>query len=104
MDRSLSPSVLSVGQNGQITIPVDFRREHKLSKGAKVVAVRMGDSLVLAPHDPILEAFSLRLQEAMRIAGVTGEDLKAQVLVERAKINRERYGANFGKRKSRQRR
>ncbi len=90
MPRS-SVAVLSLGQNGQVTIPVEFRKEHRLSGGATVVAIRMGDALVLAPHDGVLEAICMRLEHAMRGAGASAEELKAQALVEREKIIRERY-------------
>jgi bifunctional DNA-binding transcriptional regulator/antitoxin component of YhaV-PrlF toxin-antitoxin module len=85
-------SVLSVGQNGQITIPVEFRREHALGRGGKVVAVRMGDALVVAPHDAVLESIAMRLEEAMKSAGQELAAVQAQALAERAAIVRKRYG------------
>ena len=46
MTEDASVAVLSVGQNGQITVPAAFRKEHALGRGGKVVVVRMGDALV----------------------------------------------------------
>ncbi len=97
-------AVLNVGQNGQVTIPAGFRRQHKLSKGAKVMAVEVGGSLVMVPHDPILDALTVKVRAAMKAAGVTVEDLKAEALRQRAKIVRERYGPDFGKARRRARR
>ena len=85
-------TVLSVGQNGQITIPAEFRKEHALSGGGKVIAVRMGDTLVVAPHDAVLESICLRLEDAMKKAGETVDSLKAQALLERTAIVEQRYG------------
>jgi bifunctional DNA-binding transcriptional regulator/antitoxin component of YhaV-PrlF toxin-antitoxin module len=84
--------VLNIGQNGQVTVPVEFRKDVSLGKGGKLVSVRMGDALVLVPQDALLESISLRLQEAMKASGVTVEDLKSGVLEQRAEIVKERYG------------
>ena len=85
-------AVLSVGPNGQVTIPARFRKEHALTKGGKVVAVWMGQALVVAPHDGVLESICLRLEEALKGSGASLESLKAQALMERARIGRKRYG------------
>ena len=91
MAQLSSVTVLSVGQNGQITIPAEFRKAHALSGGGKVIAVRMGDTLVVAPHDAVLESICQRLEGAMNAAGETVESLNAQTLVERAAIVEQRY-------------
>lgn len=91
MPQKSEVAVLSVGQNGQITIPAEFRKEHALGRGGKVVAVRLGDALVMAPHDAVLESICMRLEEAMKGAGYRPETLKAQALAERAAIVRKRY-------------
>jgi bifunctional DNA-binding transcriptional regulator/antitoxin component of YhaV-PrlF toxin-antitoxin module len=91
MPQKSEVAVLSMGQNGQITIPAEFRKEHGLGRGGKVVAVRLGDALVIAPHDAVLESICMRLEEAMKGAGYRPETLKAQALAERAAIVRKRY-------------
>lgn len=91
MRKGSSAAVLHVGQNGQITIPNEFRKEHSLSRGGTVMAVTMGEALVLAPHDAVLESICVRLEETMKGAGVSLEDLQAQALLEREKIVEERY-------------
>jgi bifunctional DNA-binding transcriptional regulator/antitoxin component of YhaV-PrlF toxin-antitoxin module len=88
---AVAVSLLSVAQNGQVTVPQAFRKEHDLSKGGKLMAVRMGDALVMVPHDSVLESICLRLEQAMLGAGVTTDDLKAQALVERSRIVQKRY-------------
>ncbi len=87
-----SLDVLNIGQNGQITVPVEFRKDVSLGKGGKLVSVRMGDALVLVPQDALLESISLRLQEAMKASGVTVEELKSGLHAQRAEIVKERYG------------
>ena len=92
MTEDAAVAVLSVGRNGQITVQAGFRKEHALGRGGKVVVVRMGDALVVAPHDPVLESICMRMEEAMRGAGSDVAKLKAQARVERAAIERKRYG------------
>lgn len=84
--------VLKVGQNGQITVPVHFRKDHALTKGAKLTSVQLGDALVLVPQDEILESICDRMISAMKKAGLTVQDMKDGLIEERAKIVRERYG------------
>jgi bifunctional DNA-binding transcriptional regulator/antitoxin component of YhaV-PrlF toxin-antitoxin module len=92
MTENAPVAVLSVGQNGQITVPAGFRKEHALGRGGKLVAVRMGDALVIAPHDAVLESICIRMEEAMRGAGSDVAKLKARARAERATIVRKRYG------------
>ena len=42
-------AVLNVGQNGQVTIPSDYRKEYAMKGGDHMVSLRMGDALVLIP-------------------------------------------------------
>jgi bifunctional DNA-binding transcriptional regulator/antitoxin component of YhaV-PrlF toxin-antitoxin module len=84
--------VLNVGQNGQVTVPVEFRKDVALGKGARLLSVRMGDALVLIPQDALLESISLRLQESMKASGVTVEELKSGIQEQRAEIVEARYG------------
>src|ERR1700738_1933945 len=84
--------VLKMGQNGQVTVPIDFRKGHALTKGARLTSVQMGDALILIPQDEILDSICARMIAAMKAAGLTVEDMKAGVLEERANIVRERYG------------
>jgi len=97
MAASNAVSILNVGQNGQITIPAGFRKQHALARGGKILIVRMGQALVVAPHDAVLEAICMRLEDAMKGAGLSMEALKAQALIERQGIVRRRYGATSGR-------
>ena len=64
-----------------------------------MAAVQRGDALILLPHDDVMESISLRLQAAMKAAGLSLADLQAAVLEERAKLVQERYGHLIRKRK-----
>ena len=93
MAKGHTVAVLNVGQNGQVTVPSEFRKSHSLSKGGKLIAVEMGDALVMVPHDGVVESICMRLEAAMKAASVEIEDLQAEVLKQRASIVRKRYGS-----------
>ena len=84
--------VLNMTSSGELTIPLGLQKELGLVPGQKVSAVRIGQTLVLAPHDEELESFSQRVEAAMKAAGVSLQELTDQALVERAEIVQERYG------------
>ncbi len=91
--RSRSPvTLLNVAQNGQVTIPASFRKEHGLGKGGKLMAVRMGDTLVMVPHDGVLEAVCMRFEQALHTAGIGVDAIKAQATKHRSDFVRKRYG------------
>jgi len=84
--------VLNMTSNGELTIPLELQKELGFVPGHQVSAVRIGQSLVLAPHDEELESFSQGVEAAMKAAGVSLQELQDQALVERAEIVQERYG------------
>lgn len=92
MSSRSSVILLNVAQNGQVTVPATFRKDHALTKGGKLMAVRIGDALVMVPHDGILDPICMRFEEALRGSGVSINEIKAQALQQRAEIMRKRYG------------
>ncbi len=86
-------AVLNMGQNGQITIPVDYRKEHSMKGGDHLVSIRMGDALVLVPHDSIFEALSSRFEASMKAAGLTVDDMKQRTLSAREQMFEAHYGS-----------
>ena len=86
-------AVLNVGQNGQVTIPSDYRKEYAMKGGDHMVSLRMGDALVLIPHDSIFEALTSRFEASMKAAGLTVEDMKQRTLTARDQLFEEHYGS-----------
>jgi len=56
------------------------------------MAVRIGDTLVMVPHDVGLEAICMKFEEALHGARVSVDEIKAQASKERAQIVEKRYG------------
>jgi len=79
-------SVMRVSDSGQITIPPEYRTAENLEPGTPLVAVQIGDALVLAPLDEQLATVTGRLEDAMKSAGQSIEGLIAAAASARAKI------------------
>ena len=58
-----------------------------------MVSIRMGDALVLIPHDSIFEALTSRLVASMKAAGLTLEDMKQRTLTARDQLFEAHYGS-----------
>src|SRR5215510_7484923 len=79
-------TVTRVSASGQITIPPEYCTTENLGPGTPLVAVQIGDALVLAPLDEQLAAVTGRLEAAMKTAGQSIEDLVAAAASARADI------------------
>ncbi len=68
-------SVYSLQKNGQVTLPIDFRRKYDLDEGDQIVFVEVPDGLLLSKK----QSLSLKLLDQMRDKleeqGITLEDL-----------------------------
>jgi bifunctional DNA-binding transcriptional regulator/antitoxin component of YhaV-PrlF toxin-antitoxin module len=85
-------SVVGLGDAGQLTIPVEFRRALALTVGSSLTVVQVGDALVLAPYDNDLMAVTEQLEAAMDAAPSDVDDLVKAAVDARAEIVREEFG------------
>jgi len=86
-------TVTRVSSSGQITIPSGYRDAENLEPGTPLVAVQIGDALVLAPIDEQLAAVTGRLEAAMTAAGQSIEGLVAAAASARAHISESEFGS-----------
>lgn len=89
------PSVidLRLDDKGLIEVPRRFRRAHKLMKDSRMLAIEIGDALVLVPTDIAVEHHARRLQGALARQGIT----TAQLLRNLGKVRRRRLQRRHGK-------
>jgi bifunctional DNA-binding transcriptional regulator/antitoxin component of YhaV-PrlF toxin-antitoxin module len=85
-------SLARLGAKGQLTIPLEYRRTFDLSGDSTVVLVRVGDALVIVPHDEAFAQVTDRLEARMRDAGSSPEELIAAAADARVEIVREEFG------------
>ena len=85
-------TVTRVTPGGQITIPPEYRNAENLEPGTPLVAIQIGDALVLAPLDEPLAAVTGRLEAAMKAAGQSIEQLVEAAASARAEIVESEFG------------
>jgi len=49
MDMERARKVIKVTRRGQTTIPIEFRKRHRIEQGSRLVVEDRGDSIVLRP-------------------------------------------------------
>jgi bifunctional DNA-binding transcriptional regulator/antitoxin component of YhaV-PrlF toxin-antitoxin module len=82
-----------VGENGEITVPVAYRKKHKLSKGSELVLVQLGDALMIAPAEVALTQLCQRLQDILAGEGISTK----QALKNLEKIRERHFQEVYGK-------
>jgi bifunctional DNA-binding transcriptional regulator/antitoxin component of YhaV-PrlF toxin-antitoxin module len=85
-------SVTRVSPSGQITIPPGYRSAENLGPGTPLVAVQIGDALVLAPVDEELAAVTGRLEAALKASGQSVEQLIRAAASARADVVESEFG------------
>ena len=84
---------IEVGEKGVITMPASFRRAHGLSKGSRVLAVEVGDTLMLVPEDEELEQLSRDIRAALASKGITRKHLHRDL----ARVRKEQFAKLYGR-------
>jgi bifunctional DNA-binding transcriptional regulator/antitoxin component of YhaV-PrlF toxin-antitoxin module len=64
-----------LSENGQLTIPADYRREHDLKRDSKLALIQLGEVLFLVLIDEMLTEITDRMEASMCGAGVIVEEL-----------------------------
>lgn len=83
-----------VGENGRISVPSRYRKQHKLSKGSEVLLVQLGDTLMVVPADVSLDRLCQRLQD-----GLAGRHVSVEKAIKALpQVRRRRYQRLYGKR------
>jgi bifunctional DNA-binding transcriptional regulator/antitoxin component of YhaV-PrlF toxin-antitoxin module len=85
-------SVERLGEQGQITVPDEYRRALSLTKGSTLAVIQVGNALVLAPCGDEFEQVAGRLEASLRDSGVTLEELLEATQQARVEIVRKEFG------------
>lgn len=95
MPESLARPIgaVPIGEKGQITVPTNYRRLHKLSKGSQVFLLQLGEALMVIPSDLTLNHLCQRVQKALMGQGVS----VGQALKNLNKVRRRRFQGLYGK-------
>lgn len=64
-----------IQENGQVTIPIEFRSEWGLKKGDKVVFVKTDQGILIKPQKFLAEESLDHIGEALKERGISIEEL-----------------------------
>jgi AbrB family looped-hinge helix DNA binding protein len=84
---------IRIEEKGQITVPAEYRKLHKLSKGSEVLLIQLGEALMVVPSDLTLNHLCQRIQEALAGRGVSVR----QALRNLERVRRRRFQSLYGK-------
>lgn len=78
--------------NGQITLPVEFRKKYNLKKGDAIVFKETDEGLIISPREVLAMKYLDEIGDALKGKGITLEDMIASGEEIRKELIREKYG------------
>ncbi len=81
-----------VWSKGQVTIPVEFRKRHRLEDNTPLSVVMVGEALVLVPYKTEGAKLAKKFEKEMKKQNLSFEDLLSDLKDIRKKTNKEKYG------------
>jgi bifunctional DNA-binding transcriptional regulator/antitoxin component of YhaV-PrlF toxin-antitoxin module len=85
-------SLVKMRERGQLTIPYEYRKELGLEKKEMINVIKAGEALILTRKQPIGDAISIKMEDAMKKRGLTLQDLLSNLKDQRRRYNKEAYG------------
>jgi antitoxin PrlF len=82
----------TIQENGQVTLPIDFRRKYGLKKGDVVIFKETDDGLLISPREALAMKLLDEIGEALEERGIDLDELIESGREIRADMLKERYG------------
>lgn len=88
-------SVVYLNEHGQLTVPDEYRRAHGLTTNSALVAIQVGNGLLIAPQDEELNAATASLEAAWKNSPMSQAELLQALDETREKIFHRDFGDLF---------
>ena len=88
----VTKKIYTMQDNGQVTLPVEFRKKYNLKKGDAIVFKETEDGLVISPREALAMKYLDEIGDALKGKGITLEDMIASGEEIRKELIREKYG------------
>ena len=88
----VAKKIYTMQDNGQVTLPVEFRKKYNLKKGDAIVFKETEDGLVISPREALAMKYLDEIGDALKGKGITLEDMIASGQEIRKELIREKYG------------
>lgn len=85
-----------IQENGQVTLPLEWREKYGLKKGDVVVFEETDNGLLINPRQALVGRLLDEIGEELKAKGITLEDLMASGREIRGQILKEMYGIDPG--------
>ena len=89
----VAKNVYIIQENGQVTLPIEFRRRYNLVKGDAVVFKETEDGLLISPKEALIMKLLDEIDDGLKARGITLEELIASGRDIRQEIYDEKYAA-----------
>lgn len=88
----MSKKVYTIQDNGQVTLPIEFRKKYGLKKGDVIVFKETEDGLLINARETLAMKLLDEIGDALKEKGVSLEDMLESGEDIRLQIIREKYG------------
>lgn len=88
-------TTVNIGEQGQLTLPQEFREANHLQAGDSVTLIQIGNQIILVPTEAAFAEISNSIAAQLEQAGITEEDLHVGLVETREEIAREQYPELF---------
>jgi AbrB family looped-hinge helix DNA binding protein len=85
-------ALVKVWGKGQLTIPAPIRKELNLKEETPLTLVKVGNVILMTPTVLQVDALAKRARKEMKKAGLTVDDVIADLDGQRGRYNKDRYG------------
>jgi AbrB family looped-hinge helix DNA binding protein len=89
----MAKNVYIIQENGQVTLPIEFRRRYNLKKGDAVVFTETEEGLFISPKEAMVMNLLNEIAEGLEARGITLDELIESGREIRQEIYNERYAA-----------
>ena len=89
----VAKNVYIIQENGQVTLPIEFRRRYNLKKGDAVVFKETEEGLLISPKEALVMNLLDEIAEGLEARGITLEELIESGREIRQEIYDEKYAA-----------
>jgi len=89
----VTKNIYIIQENGQVTLPIEFRRRYNLSKGDAVVFRETEEGLLISPKETLVMKLLDEIEEGLKAKGITLEELISSGRQIRQEIYDEKYAA-----------
>jgi AbrB family looped-hinge helix DNA binding protein len=89
----VTKNIYIIQENGQVTLPIEFRRRYNLGKGDAVVFRETEDGLLISPKEALIMKLLDEIDQGLKAKGITLEELISSGRQIRQEIYDEKYAA-----------